>query len=110
MRPVSAHHRYAEIRPGFFALLSGMAHITFPYNDQEAWVMEGVNGFLVANDVTGIGHYTTYPSDKETVALQVPFEGGAVPDHEVLGKGACHQTSRFEFGIEGPEEFGQIEL
>jgi hypothetical protein len=87
-----------------------MAHITFPYNDQEAWVMEGVNGFLVANDVTGIGHYTTYPSDKETVALQVPFEGGAVPDHEVLGKGACHQTSRLEFGIEGPEEFGQIEL
>ncbi len=56
--------------------------------------MEGVNGFLVANDVKGIGHYTTYPSDKETVALQVPFEGGVVPDHEVLAKTACHQTSR----------------
>ncbi|KAF8859981.1 hypothetical protein BDZ45DRAFT_741836 [Acephala macrosclerotiorum] len=35
----------------FFVLLSGMSQITFPYNNQEAWVMEGVNGFLVANDV-----------------------------------------------------------
>lgn len=94
----------------FFVLLSGMAHITFPYNDQEAWVMEGVNGFLVANDVKGIGHYTTYPSDKETVALQVPFEEGNVPDHEVLGRGACHQTTRLDFEIDEPEKADQTEL
>lgn len=73
-------------------LLSGLAQITFPFNDDEAWIMEGVNGLLVANDVSGIGHYTTYPSDKETVALQVPFEGGIVPEHEVLGKGACRHA------------------
>ncbi|KUJ13669.1 uncharacterized protein LY89DRAFT_590988 [Mollisia scopiformis] len=79
--------------PMFFMLLSGLAHITFPYNDEEAWVMEGVNGLLVANDIKGIGHYTTYPSDKETVALQVPFEGGVVPQHKILGRGACHHTS-----------------
>lgn len=61
--------------------------------------MEGVNGFLVANDVKGIGHYTTFPSDKETVALQVPFEGGVVPGHQILHRGACHHTSHSQ--IEG---------
>ena len=51
--------------------------------------MEGVNGLLVATDVRGIGHYTEYPSDKETVALQLPFRDGNPPAHIVLHRGAC---------------------
>lgn len=75
--------------------------------------MEGVNGFLVANDVKGIGHYTTYPSDKETVALQVPFEGGIVPEHKVLRRGACHKTlyeviEGDKFETDGSENGGQV--
>ena len=52
--------------------------------------MEGVNGLMVAADVRGEGHYTAYPSDKETVALQIPFAGGQLPDHSVLYGGVCH--------------------
>lgn len=56
--------------------------------------MEGVNGFIVAVDTLGVGHYTGYPSDKETVALQIPFTDGVVPDHVVLREGACHSASQ----------------
>jgi hypothetical protein len=56
--------------------------------------MEGVNGLIVAADVKGIGHFTTYPSDKETVALQIPFKDGIAPRHEVLKRGACHSNMR----------------
>lgn len=52
--------------------------------------MEGVNGFMVAADVRGEGHYTAYPSDKDTVALQIPFAGGQIPEHSVLHGGVCH--------------------
>jgi hypothetical protein len=73
-----------------FVLLAGLAHVTLPSGPEEAWIMEGVNGFLVATDTTGIGHYTTYPSNKNTVALQIPFKDGIVPEHVVLKKsGAC---------------------
>ncbi len=58
--------------------------------------MEGVNGLLVAADVTGDGHYTEYPSDKETVALQLPFRDGKLPAHEVLSRGACKTASQVQ--------------
>jgi hypothetical protein len=78
----------------FFVLLSGLAHVTLPDGSDEVWIMEGVNGLIVAADTTGIGHYTEYPSDKETVALQIPFADGKVPAHDVLKEGACHSTSQ----------------
>ena len=53
-----------------------------------------VNGFLVAVDTVGIGHHTEYPSDKDTVALQIPFADGIVPRHRVLKEGACHIASQ----------------
>jgi hypothetical protein len=56
--------------------------------------MEGVNGLIVAADTTGIGHHTAYPSDKETVALQIPFADGRVPAHKVIKQGACHSASQ----------------
>lgn len=56
--------------------------------------MEGVNGLLVAVDAAGEGHYTNYPSDKTTIALQVPFEDGIVPSHTVVDPGACKSSSQ----------------
>ena len=77
-----------------FVLLSGLAHVTLPDGSDEVWIVEGVNGLIVAADTTGAGHHTAYPSDKETVALQIPFAGGVVPRHEVLKQGACHASSQ----------------
>jgi len=67
--------------------------------------MEGVNGFLVAADVFGIGHNTTYPSDKETVALQIPFKGGIIPEHTILHKRACKSEKQVVSGDLGDEAF-----
>jgi hypothetical protein len=75
-------------------LLSGLAHVTLPDGSDEVWIVEGVNGLVVAADTVGEGHHTAYPSDKETVALQVPFADGKVPDHKVLKQGACHSVSQ----------------
>lgn len=68
--------------------------MTLPDGSDEAWVMEGVNGLLVAADAAGEGHYTEYPSDKTTIALQVPFEDGVVPSHTVVHPGACKSSSQ----------------
>ena len=74
----------------FFVLISGLAHVTFPFNDQELWIRGGTEGgLIVANDVEGIGHFTEYPGEEESVALQLPFRDDIVPDHEVVGRGAC---------------------
>lgn len=77
----------------FFVLLSGLAHVTLPQGDDELWIMEGVNGLIVAADVKGDGHYTEYPSDKSSVALQIPFEGGKMPKHRVVNEGVCDPSS-----------------
>lgn len=72
--------------------ISGLAHITLPQFDAEAWVHGGRNGAILAldtADVSGQGHYAKYPSDEETVALQVPFGGKGIPGHRVLHEGAC---------------------
>ncbi|KAJ6437368.1 Endonuclease/exonuclease/phosphatase [Purpureocillium lavendulum] len=75
--------------PMFFALLSGQAHITLPRGKDELWVTAGVDGLIVANDVTGEGHVTEYPLDKPSVALQIPFRDGKTPPHRVVHEGPC---------------------
>ncbi len=70
-------------------MLSGLAHVTLPQGDDELYIAEGVNALIVAADVRGDGHYTEYPSDKPSVALQIPFRGGKVPQHRVVGDGVC---------------------
>jgi hypothetical protein len=35
------------------------------------------------------GHITTYPSDADTVALQILFEGGYFLTHSLLYQGPC---------------------
>ena len=77
-----------------FVLLSGLAHVTLPSSSDEAWIMEGVNGLLVATDDSGVGHYTAYPSNKDTIALQIPFKGGIIPDYTILKRGACHSPQQ----------------
>ena len=80
--------------------LSGLAHVSLPvpaYGNSsldEAWIVGGANGLIIAVDTKGSGHITTYPSDDTTVALQVPFESyEAVPAHEIIASGPCHFSS-----------------
>jgi hypothetical protein len=88
--PKSAEGLHKPPHSMFFVLLSGLAHVTFPFNDEELWIHGGTEGgLIVANDVEGIGHFTEYPGEEESVALQLPFRDGIVPDHEVVGRGAC---------------------
>lgn len=70
--------------------LSGLAHITLPESDDEAWIHGGKEGAILALDTAAVsaqGHNTKYPSDEVTVALQVPFK--EVPGHRVLHRRAC---------------------
>jgi len=90
--------------------LSGLIHITLPVpvtgnrSLDEAYLVGGANGVLFAADTMGTGHITTYPGDQPTVTLQIRFENGIIPGHEVLHEGPCHyqgdagQTSKYLVG------------
>lgn len=82
----------------FFILISGLAHVRLPAdpNSDGLWIVEGVSPLIVATDILGIGHYTDYPGVKETVALQVPFQDGVVPEHKTVGDGACAMPDGWE--------------
>jgi hypothetical protein len=56
--------------------------------------MEGVNGFLVAADVSGVEHFTEYPSNKATAAFQIPFKDGKIPEYVILRNGACRSRTQ----------------
>ena len=52
----------------------------------------GKNGLLFAADTRDVsqgGHVTVYPSERETVGLQIPTENGTIPEHEVLYERPC---------------------
>jgi len=74
-----------------FILLSGVARIREPYSFHEFWIRPG--GLIVAADIESDGHYTFYPSDVESVALQIPFNNGTLPEHDVLWQGPCSASS-----------------
>jgi len=77
--------------PQWVAFLSGLAHITLANSAVEAFVPGGENGFIFAADTADVsakGHSTDYPSDHETIALQIPT-GGTIPQHNVLYSGPC---------------------
>ena len=74
----------------FVILSSGLAHITLPHGDDEAYVLGGENGLIVAVDTTGTGHRTRYPTDQATVTFALPFLGGEPPAYRVRSEGACH--------------------
>ncbi|EAW10504.1 uncharacterized protein ACLA_049760 [Aspergillus clavatus NRRL 1] len=74
--------------------VSGLAHLTLPHSQDEAWIRGGKHGMILAldtADVSADGHYTTYPSDEVTAAVVVPLKNGdGDPGHRVLHKGACN--------------------
>ena len=75
--------------------MSGLAHITLPTSKDEVYVEGGKYGLIIAADtaaVSALGHNTTYPSNQETIALQIPTAAGVVPAHKVLHGGACSMT------------------
>ncbi|KAI0084846.1 hypothetical protein BDY19DRAFT_855424, partial [Irpex rosettiformis] len=76
------------------SFLSGVIHITLPTDPSaSAWIIGGIDGTILALDTTGSGHNTSYPSGQETRGLQIPFEGGRVPDHVRLYNGPCKSSS-----------------
>lgn len=89
-------------------LLSGLAHVTFPDtqendDENELWIVPGVNGLIIAADTVGDGHVTRYPADIPSVALQIPFTDGKPPEHRVVSDGICGpqtatQTSNWTVG------------
>lgn len=83
----------------FVLFISGLAHVTLPNTTvsptTSAWIQGGKYGLIIAADTSGVskyGHATAYPSDADTVALQVPFRDGKIPDHMVLYDGPCLWT------------------
>jgi hypothetical protein len=81
------------------AFLSGLIHVTLPNTTisptTSAWIQGGKYGLVVAVDTANVskyGHVTEYPSDADTVSLQIPFKDGKIPDHKVLYDGPCSWT------------------
>ena len=66
--------------------------MTLPNATGEAWVQGGKYGLIIAVDNAAVsiyGHITTYPSDSDTVTLQIIFSNGQIPAHTVLYQGPC---------------------
>lgn len=72
---------------------TGLAYITLPDDPStSAYVSGGAFGAIFVTDTaqaSSRGHRTQYPGVTETIALQIPTEGGAVPPHAVLHPGPC---------------------
>jgi hypothetical protein len=92
--PNSKEGLHGPPHPMLFVLVSGQAHVVLPDYSDELWITEGADNVIVATDTRGIGHYTNYPLKKETIALQLPFKDGIVPNHTVVGQGACNRSHR----------------
>ena len=74
--------------------LSGVAHVTLPSSTDDAYLVGGADGVIIAIDTTGSGHNTSYPSNQETRALQIPFTHGIIPPHVVVHSGPCKIDSQ----------------
>jgi len=70
-----------------FIQLKGLAHVRLPDGTGDLWIEEG--DVIVAVDTEGEGHYTDYPLDMESHALQLLFKNGRVPDHEIVANQPC---------------------
>jgi len=79
----------------YVAFLSGLAHITLPHSNHEAYILGGKHGLIIAADTAAVsarGHMTNYPSDSETTAMQLETRDGKVPLHRVLHAGPCFRN------------------
>jgi hypothetical protein len=78
-------HRYV-------AFLFGQAVVSLPNSTQTATIYGGKNGLIIATDMANVstyGHITTYPSNHETHAIQMPTLYNEIPAHTVLYEGPC---------------------
>ena len=85
-----APHNAPIIQYGLF--LSGEAHITLPSGAYEATIIGGKHGLVIATDTaerSQEGHTTIYPSNKETILIQIPIKDNIIPPHNVLHMGPC---------------------
>ncbi|KAJ9136570.1 hypothetical protein NKR23_g9717 [Pleurostoma richardsiae] len=63
-----------------------------------AYIMPGTatSSLLIAADMSStsylMGHYTEFPSDEETILVQVPFAGNEAPEHSVIYEGPCSSS------------------
>ena len=74
--------------------IAGLAHVTLPDSEDDVWIRGGEDGLIIAADTAAVsrsGHITNYPSNRETIALQIPTEGRLLPRHRVLHEGACRK-------------------
>jgi len=73
--------------------LTGLAHITLPSGKNEVYIKGGIKqGLVIDTDVAANsrdGHTTAYPSDKETILMQIPIKDGIIPPHKVIHDGPC---------------------
>jgi hypothetical protein len=79
--------------PQLVVFLSGLANVSLVEANEFVMVKGGKNGVIIAVDTMGTGHITRYTGNKETIILQLPFEGGKVPEHVVVHGGACRHGS-----------------
>jgi hypothetical protein len=70
----------------------GVVHITLPHSKDDAYVVGGELGAILALDMAGVsvdGHGTVDPLNEITAVLQIPLEGGKTPEHIKLHNGSC---------------------
>ncbi|KAJ9144623.1 hypothetical protein NKR23_g5993 [Pleurostoma richardsiae] len=83
-------HNAPALQYVFFA--SGLIHLSLPNGTNEAWIQGGKYGLIIAADTANVsahGHRTRYPSDADSVAIQVPLAPGGEFDYVLLHDGAC---------------------
>ncbi|MCJ1325583.1 hypothetical protein MMC10_002246 [Thelotrema lepadinum] len=79
----------------YVVFTSGRAHISLPNSTEKAIVHGGKRGLLIAADTADIsehGHNTTYPSDENTISINIPTKNGKIPKHTCLYRGPCKDT------------------
>lgn len=83
--------------PQLVHFVSGLVHITLPQDPggEGLWIVGGKGGLVFAADALGMGHQTRYPGDEVTVGVLAPFEGGKVPEYEVVREGGCEGVQTF---------------
>ncbi|KAM0794798.1 hypothetical protein BDR22DRAFT_814553 [Usnea florida] len=73
--------------------ISGLAVISLPNSTETATVVPGSrNGLILATDtqnVSTLGHVTSYPSKEKTAVVLIPVRDNEIPAHTVLHGGSC---------------------
>lgn len=88
-RFASGNHPAPNIQ--YVAFLSGLTHLTIPNSRQEAWILGGKYGLILAADTATVskeGHNSIVGND-EVTGLQIPTADGKIPRHKVLYQEPC---------------------